>query len=238
MKICILLPGFVKSYEHLNYLSCLFKKIKCEKIYVFGHIFSYMIPPDVAKDRISYGKDNNILLDINKLDVFTSYNFVSDNYKELDEDGYDNRIYSQWYNVKKSYDLYVSYNKENNINCDMFIRMRPDIYINDIDKLNKYINHSYLENKLMVAGNKKKFTDIIFIGPEEYFKKVVNLCDFMNEYYLLKFVQNRIKKTKPSKNNLRFGTMSEILFSYHVRENIRDSYLVNSDCEFFKINRS
>ena len=192
-----------------------------------------MIPPDVAKDQISYGKENNVLLDINKLDVFTSFSFVTDNYKELDEDGYDNRIYSLWYNVKKSYDLYLSYNKENNINCDMFIRMRPDIHINDIDKLNKYINFSYLENKLMVTGNVKKFTDIIFIGPEEYFKKVVNLCDFMKEYYLLKSIQNRIKKTKPSKNNLRFGTMSEILFSLHVRENIGSNYLLNTDCDFF-----
>ena len=101
---------------------------------------------------------------------------------------------------------------------DMFIRMRR-IHINDIDKLNKYINFSYLENKLMVTGNVKKFTDIIFMESEEYFKKVIaNLCDFMRRILLTKSIQNRIKKTKPSKNNLRFSTMSEILFSLHVRK--------------------
>ena len=59
MKICILIPGFIKNYNHLTYLENLFKSICADKVYVFGHIFNYIIPPNINKGCINYDNKKN-----------------------------------------------------------------------------------------------------------------------------------------------------------------------------------
>lgn len=38
--------------------------------------------------------------------------YVADNYTKYDKEGYDNRIYSQWLNIRKSFDLYLDFSKK------------------------------------------------------------------------------------------------------------------------------
>lgn len=49
MNICILIPGFIKSYKHLEYISKLISNLEYENVYVFGHIFNYLIKPNEKK---------------------------------------------------------------------------------------------------------------------------------------------------------------------------------------------
>ena len=51
LTICILIPGFIKSYKHLSYLEKLFKSISANKIYVFGHIFNYIYHQTCIKKK-------------------------------------------------------------------------------------------------------------------------------------------------------------------------------------------
>lgn len=240
MNICILIPGFIKSYEHLEFLQNLFKSINADKIYVFGHIFSYIISPNINKNKIIYDNINNNI-DTNKLTIFNSFSYVSDNYEKYDKDGYDNRIYSQWFNVKKSFDLYLDFSKKNNIKCDIFIRMRSDLHISNICKLNEIIEKSYKDNKIIFFKNGRIVNDTFFIGPFELFSKIMLLSDNIYDYYLLDNIKKKIIKHKNNKNKpqfnkyLRFRYESEILLWTHIQKCIekKDLLLINKNNLFY-----
>lgn len=244
MNICILIPGFIKSYEHLEFLQNLFKSINADKIYVFGHIFSYIISPNINKNKIIYDNINNNI-DTNKLAIFNSFSYVSDNYEKYDKDGYDNRIYSQWFNVKKSFDLYLDFSKKNNIKCDIFIRIRSDLHISNICKLNEIIEKSYKDNKIIFFKNGRIVNDTFFIGPFELFSKIMLLSDNIYDYYLLDNIKKKIIKHKNNKNKpqfnkyLRFRYESEILLWTHIEKCIekKDLLLINKKNNLFYIKR-
>jgi hypothetical protein len=229
LTICILIPGFIKSYTHLSYLEKLFKSISADKIYVFGHIFNYMIPPNINKEKIVYDNIND-KIDSNKLTIFDSFSYVSDNYTKYDKEGYDNRIYSQ----------------KNNIKCDMFIRMRSDLHISDITRLNNIITQSYISNKIIFfTPSCHIVNDQLFIGPYTLFNKIMLLSDNIYDYYLLDDIKKRIvhHKTIHNKKNynkeLRFGGESEILLWKHINICLKkiDYLLINSNKLFsIKIN--
>jgi hypothetical protein len=245
LTICILIPGFIKSYTHLSYLEKLFKSISADKIYVFGHIFNYMIPPNINKEKIVYDNIND-KIDSNKLTIFDSFSYVSDNYTKYDKEGYDNRIYSQWLNIRKSFDLYLDFSKKNNIKCDMFIRMRSDLHISDITRLNNIITQSYISNKIIFfTPSCHIVNDQLFIGPYTLFNKIMLLSDNIYDYYLLDDIKKRIvhHKTIHNKKNynkeLRFGGESEILLWKHINICLKkiDYLLINSNKLFsIKIN--
>ena len=233
INVCILLPGFIKSYNHLNYLNTLFNKINANKIYVFGHIFNYMIDPKCHKDTIDYSNKKKNYLDKNKLNIFDSFQYVSDNYEKYDKDGYDNRIYSQWYNIKQSFELYLNFSKKNNVKCDIFIRMRSDLQITDVHRLNTIIQKSLLENNLIFfTPSCHIVNDQFFIGPFEQFKKIMLLSDNIYNYYLLDEIKERIIKHKNNKNKpnynkyLRFECESEILLWIHLKKHIHSKNLL------------
>lgn len=240
MIVCILIPGFIKSYDHIKYLQKLIQQIDAEKIYVFGHIFNYIIEPNINKEKIIYNSKKKKYIDINKLAIFTSFQFVSNDYKQYDKDGYDNRIYSQWYNIKESFNLYLEYSKKNNIKCDIFIRMRSDINIKNINVFNKRIKESYVKNKMMFTECHKEneINDQLFIGPYIYFSKIILLSDNIYNYYLLDEMKERIKghkkKIKNKKNNphsqkLRFGGESEILLWTHINKVLnKEDFLIKN----------
>lgn len=243
MIICILIPGFIKSYDHLRHLQNIIRQINAEKIYVFGYIFNYMIKPNVNKEKINYNNKNYI--DRNKLTIFTSYHFVQGNYEKYDKDGYDNRIISQWHNVKKSFDVYLEFSKKNNVKCDMFIRMRADIHIDKIKKLNEIIKESYVKNKMIFfEPSCHVVNDQLFIGPLVHFSKIIRLSNKIRDYYLLDKIKERIKNHKNNKNKvsfnkyLRFGGESEILLWTHINKNLdKTQYLIKNNDNLFHINR-
>jgi len=242
MNICILIPGFIKSYKHLEYLKNKLQQIDAENIYVFGYIFNFIIKPNINKEKINYKKTKNNCIDINQLKIFTDYQFIPDDYKKYDEDGYDNRIYSQWYNVKQSFNLYLKYSKKHNIKCDIFIRMRSDIILNGSCRaLVKLIEISYNKNKMIFfeepdgAAASAVINDQMFIGPYIYFSKIILLSDNIYEYYLLDEIKERIKTHKNKKNKpefnkyLRFGGESEILLWTHINKVLNtDAFILNN----------
>lgn len=243
MIICILIPGFIKSYQHLIYLEKLFKYICADKIYVFGHIFNYLIPPNINKEKILYD-NKNINIDTNKLTIFNSFSYVSDNYKKYDKYGYDNRIYSQWFNIQKSFDLYLDFSKKNNIKCDIFIKIRSDLHISNINRLNKIIKKSYKDNKIIFFQRIQGVNDQIFIGPYKLFYKIMLLSTNIYDYYLLDNIKERIikhknKTNKPDHNKyLRFGCESEILLWTHIKKIIdKTDLLLMEKNNLFYINR-
>ena len=245
LSICILIPGFIKSYSHLSYLEKLFKSISADKIYVFGHIFNYIIPPNVNKEKIVYDDNiNDNKIDSHKLTIFNTFSYVSDNYTKYDKEGYDNRTYSQWLNIRKSFDLYLDFSKKNNIKCDMFIRMRSDLHISDITVLNKIITQSYIDNKIIFFNTCHVVNDQLFIGPYTLFKKIMLLSDNIYDYYLLDDIKKRIVKhknnhRKPDFNKeIRFGGESEILLRKHINIclNKIDYILINHN-KLFHIKR-
>lgn len=234
MNICILIPGFIKSYKHLEYINKLINNLEFENVYVFGHIFNYLIKPNEKKNNIDYNnKDNSI--DTDKLKLFTSYSFVDDDYNKFDDDGYDNRIYSQWYNIKKSYELYLDFSEKNNIKCDFFIRLRSDIKIKNINLCKYYIKDSYETDKMFFFKQHKKLTDQIFMGPQKYFEIICMLSDSIKTYYLLPYIIKKInihknKENKKDNNKyLRFGRESETLLRIHFKKNLqKNSYLIKN----------
>lgn len=235
MRVCILIPGFIKSYEHLEYLSRQFKKIRAKKIYIFGHIFNFIIKPDIHKQDIEYNCQDNI--DKHKLNIFNLYEFVSD-YEAIDKFGYDNRIFSQWDNIKRSFNLYLKYSKENNVKCDIFIRFRSDL-IFDVEQLYCCIWKSYTNNKIILFNSNKKqykYQDQLFIGNYTHFQKLSTLSDKIYEYYELPFIKKKILKPTEYIHNNRFSGESEILFETHIKKNINVNDII-LEKKFFSIKR-
>ena len=72
-NICIIIPGFIKSYNHLYYLKKIFSKLDAN-IYFFGYIFDYMIHPCAYRNNISYDHDKNEKLFIYHGDLMDSSN--------------------------------------------------------------------------------------------------------------------------------------------------------------------
>ena len=129
------------------------------------------------KEKIVYDDNiNDNKIDSHKLTIFNTFSYVSDNYTKYDKEGYDNRIYSQWLNIRKSFDLYLDFSKKNNLKCDMFIRMRSDLHISDITRLNKIITQSYIDNNIIFfTPSSHIVNDLLFIGPYTVVKKIMLL---------------------------------------------------------------
>ena len=228
MKIAIFLPGFIKSYNHLKKLEIFLSSMEQYEFYVFGHIFSFVINPKINKEKINY--DEKELIDENNLHIFTKYSFVDKNYQQYDKDGYDNRIYSQWYNLAKSFELYKEFSIDNDINCDLFIRLRSDIDIIDKSLFESYIHQCIDENKMcFFKPSCYKISDQIFMGPLVYFEKIINLHEYMESYYEIPFIKQKIQQHKNQPNNpphnkyLRFSCQSEILFWTHIEKNLQNN---------------
>ena len=235
MKVCILIPGFIKSYEHLEYLSDQFKKIKAVKIYIFGHIFNFKVQPNVHKEDINY--NNQDFINKQKLNIFNLYEFVSD-YEPLDKFGYDSRIFSQWNNIQKSFELYLKYSKEHNIKCDVFVRMRSDLQI-DVQKLHSYIWKSYFTKKIVLFDSNRKifkYNDQLFIGNFSHFQKIITLAGNIYKYYELPFIKKKILKPTKYVHHNRFMGESEILFQTHIEKNININDIIIEKI-FFSIKR-
>lgn len=72
----------------------------------------------MKKKNNIYYNNKDTCIDTDKLKLFTSFSFVDDNYKKFEDEGYDNRIYSQWYNNK---------NKENKKDNNKYLRFGREI---------------------------------------------------------------------------------------------------------------
>jgi hypothetical protein len=244
INVCLLIPGFIKSYKFLDEIKRKLNNLDGINFYIFGYIFSYMIEPSINKDKISYNQDTYKDLNIDKVNnFFTKFSFIDNNlYKKYDDEGYDNRIYSQWNNFKKSYELYLNFSNKNNFNADVFIKFRSDLNF-DENLLYKYIKYSYDTNKcIFFEKSCSVIHDTLMIIYKDFIYKIANLCDNFSNYYLLPEIKNKMElhkndMNKPKFNDkLRFPCQSEYLLWLHVNKVLdKNSYRIYNN--FFNIMR-
>ena len=164
--------------------------------------------------------------------MFTIKNYNEDfNYNNLD---YNNCVFSvSMSRPSKSLincELYKEFSIDNDINCDLFIRLRSDIDIIDKSLFESYIHQCIDENKMcFFKPSCYKISDQIFMGPLVYFEKIINLHEYMESYYEIPFIKQKIQQHKNQPNNpphnkyLRFSCQSEILFWTHIEKNLQNN---------------
>jgi hypothetical protein len=225
MNVAILIPGFIKSYNHIDSIIELLKFSEGITFYVFGFCFDYMIKPHISKDKLKY--QPRVGLDIEKINrLYTRIKFVNNNkYKPIDKQGFDSRIYSQWFNIKRSFHIAENYAKENNITYDVVVRLRSDLQVNKV-KFHHYINKAFLYHKVYFSRAWSSITinDQLFIGDYNNMKKLLNLVDHYHQYHQTpKFKrlreEHKNNKNKPERcKNLRISCESETLLRHHLEK--------------------
>jgi hypothetical protein len=223
MKVAVLIPGFIKSYNHIDNIIKLLKNNDGINFYVFGHCFDYMIKPN--KNKIKSERK----LNMNKITkLYTNIEFANNKeYQKYDYYRFDNRIYSQWFNANKSFNMAEKYAAENNITYDIVIRLRSDLKINRT-KFYNFIHKSYTCYKVFFGHGKSQITvnDRLFIGDYDNIKKIISLIDYYYYYHQLpKFKklhrEHKNIKNKPLKYRfLRFVGESEVLLRHHLEKKL------------------
>jgi len=239
MNICLLMSGIIKNYDYIKNIIKLFDDKPDYNLFVFGHTFSFLGNPNLNKENIDY--KSSVLINKKLLkNYYTEIKFIK-NYDEFDEDGFDNRIYSQWQNVKKALNLATKYSKKHNIDYDIIIKARTDIDINQ----NELFKHIDCINKTgkVVFGNQSChiLQDQLFLGPTDKMKKILNLVNFYykycNKHPWKKIADERKSLLINNEKHLRFGGMSEILLYQHTIKNLKQKeYIIVN--KFWNIIRS
>lgn len=223
MNICLLISGIVKKYEYLDFLFKLCENNYINHFFIFGHCFSFLGVPHQSKDKINYNNDNSINKDFLK-EKFHHITFV-ENYDEFDNDGFDNRIFSQWNNVYIALQNAMNYSSKHNIQYDIIIKARTDIYIQP-SLFYHYIQKSF-KTKKIIFGNKSChiIQDQLFIGPTNKMIKILNLSQFYYKYSntqpYLKWAMKRKNLLINNERHLRFPGMSEIFLYHHLTQNLK-----------------
>lgn len=225
MNICLLMSGIIKNYDDLDFIKKICNSNINYKFFIFGHCFSFLGSPNIHKEEIDY--NHNIMINKDRIKkYFTKISFVKD-YEEFDRDGFDNRIYSQWFNVKKALNMANKFSRFNIINYDIIIKLRTDLKINK-ELLFYHINNSFKENKI-IFGNRSChiLQDQLFLGPPEKMNKILNLCKFYYEYSNLKkwkkISDKRKELLKDGRKHIRFGGISEYFLHHHVINNLNEN---------------
>jgi hypothetical protein len=223
-RVAVLLSGFIKSYEHLGNLKLFFSNTTEYEFYLFGYVFDYIIPPHINKEKIVYSSQVHLNKQIETL--FSSVKYVDNcTYKQYDEDGFDNRIISQWKNLQNCYEL----SKEHSITFDCIVRCRTDLLINK-PLFYEFLNESLSENKCIFVKFSNWLNDQFFFGPAEKMDKILYLSTKYYEYLNLPIFVNMTKnhvRTTPFNMFLHFGGESEILLSHHIDQTLtKMDYLI------------
>lgn len=236
LNICIIIPGFIKSYDHLYYLKKIFSKIDAN-VYFFGYIFDYIIPPHQYRNNIVYNKKDKLCKYKLKF-FFTNFDFINnDTYQIYDSQNNDNRIYSQWNNIYKSFELYLDFEKKTQIKCDLFIKLRSDYYFTNFDLFTKHIYSVLNTSKLFLYFYNKKqliYSDHIFMGNFENFKIICNLALHYN--YYITILQQKYQNKK-SFSNILFEEQSEFLLTEYIKNNIKQNDIITNYKNIGKIIR-
>lgn len=237
-NICIIIPGFIKSYNHLYYLKKIFSKLDAN-IYFFGYIFDYMIHPCAYRNNISYDHDKNEKLCKYKLkSFFTDFDFIDNNtYNIYNSKNYDNRIFSQWNNIYKSFELYLKFQERTKIKCNFFIKLRSDYYFQNFDLFTNHIYNTYYSNKLFLYFYNEKnqiYSDHIFMGNFDNFQIISNLSLHYDYYFTILESKYQYKK---SVSNILFEEQSEYLLTEYIGDKIKKENIIISSKNIGKIVR-
>jgi len=223
MNVSVLMPGFIKSYKYIEDIIQTFKTISEKEgvnFYFFAQAFDYVIKPCINKEKITYIPNEPVDKE-RASKLFTKIEYVdNESYKQYDFDGFDNRIYSQWLNLKRAYELSDKYMKEHYIQYDLIIRCRMDVKINE-EQLTEMIKKSSKENR-MYFGRGAPINDVFFLGPQLQFYKIIKLAGSYHDYLKLdKFKEMTIQHKlnwRPHNRYLHFSSESEKLLIHHISE--------------------
>lgn len=223
MKVAILLPGLIRTYEKcFDNFRLHFKEHDCD---IYSSIWNHSgnIIKKTYKNNIEnfYGKKNGIKDEEDKL--YKKYNF-----KKFEIENYDewlssnkesiesflknhphanasmttNGIFSQYYKIQKTYNLI-----ENPNQYDLIVKYRYDIHSK---KINFEINNLLNVGKTTDVGFP---TDWYFFGKPTIISKVCNMYNFLNE----------LKEYNPKELNKKssFYTPEQILQKWIEKNNIQ-----------------
>jgi hypothetical protein len=210
MKAAILISGIVRDYSNMENITK--NIINTNPEYEFDFFLSFYDVN--CRNTIKFFRENDLsmLENINIPDILNTYkpkSYTIINFVELhkslkskinsfkmnnlyynkhfwDRDNSKNayNALGQMYSVEKVKDVFHEYSSVNNINYDLVIRYRYDLFTNEPIYFNKYdLNHIYGINRLHC------FPDWIFFGNSLHMKP------FLNVYSNL--MDNKIKPNDP-----------------------------------------
>jgi len=212
MKIAVIMSGLIKNYNHLNDLGIIFKDESQHEYKIFGQCFDFLCPPKRSRDNIEY--KGNEPLDYEFLDnYYTDIKYIpGDTFAKYDEDGFSNRIISQWTNIKEGLLLAEKYEIENNYEFDLIIRARADISI-DKNMLLEIIDSAFRTEQIFWRS------DCVVVGIASRMKQVLRLADHYYEYHELPVFKEQTEAwlaRNITNNRVRSNAESERLLMYHV----------------------
>lgn len=202
MKIALLLPGFIRNYENLNIINKFIKKNEQYKIDIYFATYDIVgLTCKETEDQSVY-KNKSEKTSVKNIDqkllypykiALNSYekinaeieNLISEKNWDIPEPTNNNvkiyptlkRIFSQWYMVKKCFDLMES----TKIKYDFIIKARPDLKMQHFD-LKNLLNKNNIKkiSKNYIAALKiDQYTvsDWILLGNHNSMKKLSMLGD-------------------------------------------------------------
>ena len=147
MKIAVIMSGIIKKYEHLDDLNKIFGNKSKHDFKIFGTCFDFLGNPKKCRDKHDFGSDEMVDRGLVSK-YYTDINYITGkSYVPYDDEGFSNRIISQWKNIKSGLLLAEKYEQENDFKFDLIIRARPDISI-DETLLYDIISKSSIDKKI------------------------------------------------------------------------------------------
>lgn len=238
MRVAVLLPGFIKSYAHLEQVFSIFQNNDPFEFYFFGCVFDYIIPLNMHKHKITYVAENFVDKEF-LATKFTNIQYVDNStYKAYDADGYDNRIISQWINLKQCFDMAEQYSVEKNMPFDLVVRCRTDLFLKKHIVVS-WLHESFLTKKIIFGQKALNVNDQFYLGPFDSMKKIMGLRDKYYEYLSLPemILKSKNRKNMLNRNRyLRFENESEVLLWHHIQHVLLQSEYCKKQ-KFWKIKR-
>lgn len=229
MKIAIIMSGIIKNYNHLVDLYKIFGDDSKHEYKIFGQCFDFLGSPRKARDNHDFQSEEMVDRSI-VAKYYTDISYIRGvDYVPYDEEGFSNRIISQWKNIKEGLLLAEQYETDNSYQFDMIIRARPDISIIEGLLLNIIKNS---------AENKKIYwrSDCVIVGVAERMKQVLRLADYYYQYHELPVFKEKTEAWLARNikgNRVRSNGESERLLDYH----INNLFGRGSQCKYhFKFN--
>lgn len=176
MRIALLLSGFIRSFNYNNISKYILEN---NNVDIFMHI---------SKNEYELDKYYNIKYSLeyikNKLKPTI---IIVENEQSNINNKYNNTL-SKWYKIHKLYQEMIEYENKNNINYDIILVYRPDIFLYNKIDFSLCLNSNYIyipkkntvETKELIDNN--YICDILAYGLAKYMKKYIDLYNKINIY--------------------------------------------------------
>ena len=192
-KVAILISGLPRNYD--NYQNIKKYLIDCNPTYEFSIFIGFWNKNIINISKTIDTEMNKVMEDINIDNVIKQYNPLSyivldvmkehtmfknniidkirNHYKLINVPTLYHPLLSQLYCINKTFENYNEYIIKNNINYDMVIRYRFDLFTSKPILLDKFNN-----NHIYAIQRTPYFPDWFFIGSEKNIKYIFNSYEY------------------------------------------------------------